>query len=163
MMRVPNPQTNSGGIYFSRIYPWLFLGLIPLVFILSSCGSSPKTLSTASPVSPEELAKTITDQEVKNYAKAVIAIEQFRKTTNQEMTKISEGKSFDGVVCTEPETIGSLPKKMQEVAIVFCTKARKASEDNGLTIPRFNAITFNAKTNGELQKRINEQLITLQK
>jgi hypothetical protein len=158
MKCVPSPQVDS-----RKIYSWLLPCLLPLVFLLPSCGSNPNANSASSVVSAEELAKTITDPEIKNYAKAVVAIEQLRKTTNQEMTKVSEGKPFDEVVCTQQETIASLPTKMQEVAIVFCTKVRKLSEDNGLTIPRFNAITVNAKNNPDLQKKINDQLITLQK
>lgn len=163
MMCVSNSPIKSGGIYFAKIQTGLLYGLIPLVFILSSCGSNPKNSSTASPVSAEELAKTITDKEITNYAKTVVAIEQLRQTTNQEMIKISEGKPFNNVTCTEPETMTSLPTKMQEVAIGFCTKVKLISEENGLIIPRFNAITFNARNNPELQKKINEQLITLQK
>lgn len=151
----------SSQVEFRNIYAWLLPCLFSLIFLLPSCGSSPNAAS--SPVSTEELAKAITDPEIKNYAKAVVAIEQLRKTTNQEMTKISGDKPFDKVACTEPETIANLPPKMQEVAIVFCTKVRKVSEENGLTIPRFNAITVNAKNNPDLQKRINDQLITLQK
>ncbi len=158
MKCVPSSQVDS-----SNPYSWLFICLLPIIFLLPSCGSSPSANSASSLVSPEELAKTITDPEIKNYAQAVVAIEQIRKTTNQEMTKVSEGKSFDGVVCTQPETIASLSTKMQEVAIVFCTKVRKISEDNGLTVPRFNAITVNAKNNPDLQKKINDQLVTLQK
>jgi hypothetical protein len=158
MKCVPSPQVN-----FRKIYSWLLPCLLPLVFLLPSCGSNPKANSASSLVSAEELAKTITDPEIKNYAKAVVAIEQLRKTTNQEMTKVSEGKPFDEVFCTQPETITNLPTKMQEVAIVFCTKVRKLSEENGLTIPRFNAITINAQNNPEVQKRINDQFSTFQK
>lgn len=156
MKCVPSPQVD-----LRKIYTWLLPCLLPVVFLLPSCGSNPNSASSL--VSPEELAKTISDPEIKNYAQAVVAIEQLRKTTNQEMTKVAEGKPFNEVVCTQPETIASLSTKMQEVAIDFCTKVRKLSEENGLTIPRFNAITVNAKNNPDLQKRINDQLTTLQK
>jgi len=162
MMCVSSPPINSSK-YFAKLQTRLVYGLIPLVFILSSCGSNPQNTSTVSPVSPEELAKTITDKEIISYANAVVAIEQLRKTTNQEMIKVSEGKPFNNVTCTEPETITSLPTKMQEVAIGFCTKVRAVSEENGLIVPRFNAITSNARNNLELQKKINEQLLILQK
>lgn len=163
MMCVFNSQINFGRIYSTKIQTGLLYGLILLVFILSSCGSNPKNSSTTSPVSPEELAKTITDKEIANYAKAVMAIEQLRQTTNQEMLKISEGKPFNNVTCTEPETMTSLPPKMQEVAVGFCTKVREIGEENGLIVPRFNAITSNARNNPEIQKKINEQLLILQK
>lgn len=158
MMCVPSLQIN-----FGKSSHWMIFCLVFLVLTLPSCGSNPNTASDVSPVSAEELAKSIPDQEIKNYAKAVVAIEQLRKTTNQEMTKVSEGKTFDKFVCTQPETVASLSPKMQEVAISFCTKVRNISEANGLTIPRFNAITVNAKNNPELQKKINEQLILFQK
>jgi len=136
--------------------------LLPLSFILTSCGSNRNNVPTPTPVSAAELAKNIPDQEIKNYAKAVVAIEQIRKTTNQEMATLAEGKKFDAVHCTQPETISGLPTKMQELAFSFCNKARAISEANGLTIPRFNAITTNAQKNAELQRKITEQLTVLQ-
>jgi len=161
MLYVPSPRLNSGrsGRNFYRS----IAVLLPLIVILSSCGSNSTPTATTPPVSPEELAKAIGDQEIKNYSKAVVAIEQLRKTTNQDMAKVSEGKPFEKVACTQPETISSLSTKMQAVALSFCGKVRDISEANGLTIPRFNAITVNAKTNPDLQKKINDQLLALLK
>jgi len=142
---------------------WLQLATYSLILplILFGCGSSDE--NAALPVSPEELAKSIPDEEVINYAKAVMAIEQLRQTTAQEMRQISGDNSFENISCTQPKTINELTPQMQELAINFCTKVRDISEENSLIIPRFNAITINARNNPDLKKRIDQELISLRK
>ena len=137
--------------------------ILPLILplFLFSCGSGDE--NAALPVSPEELAKSIPDEEVINYAKAVMAIEQLRQTTAQEMRQISGDNSFENISCTQPKTINELTPQMQELAINFCTKVRDISEENSLIIPRFNAITINARNNPDLKKRIDQELISLRK
>ncbi|NJL90429.1 MAG: DUF4168 domain-containing protein [Coleofasciculaceae cyanobacterium SM2_1_6] len=133
--------------------------IVPL--LLFGCGAGDETADL--PVSPEELAKSISDKEIADYAKAVIAIEQLRQTTAQEMQQVSGDNSFANISCTQPKTISELTPQMRELAINFCTNVRTISEANSLIIPRFNAITINARNNPELKKRIDQELISLRK
>lgn len=151
----------------SWIPSWLRLATYSLIFplilplFLLGCGSGEE--NAALPVSPEELAKSIPDEEIVNYAKTVVAIEQLRQTTVQEMRQISGDSSLENVSCTQPKTISELPPQMQELTISFCNRVRAISEENGLIIPRFNAITVNARNNPDLKERIDQELISLRK
>jgi hypothetical protein len=167
-----NPKINPKINYIkfgmkSWLQPWLRLVtyslMLPLMLPLLLFGCGARDEATELPVSPEELAKSIPDEEVVNYAKAVVAIEQLRQTTAQEMRQISGDNSFENISCTQPKTISELAPQMQELAISFCTRVKYISEENGLIIPRFNAITINARDNPELKKRIDQELISLRK
>lgn len=163
MISLLRPQVNFVSSWFRSANSLLIaMMMLTVTLFLVGCGSGENT-STAPPVSPEELAKSIPDEEVINYAKAVIAIEQLRQTTAQEMRQISGDNSFENISCTQPKTINELTPQMQELAINFCTKVRGISEANSLIIPRFNAITVNARNNPDLKKRIDQELISLQK
>lgn len=163
-----NPKINPKVICVkSWIQSWLRLAtyslILPLILPLFLFGCGSRDENAALPVSPEELAKSIPDEEIVNYAKAVMAIEQLRQTTAQEMRQISGDNSFANISCTQPKTINELTPQMQELAIDFCTKVRGISEENSLIIPRFNAITINARNNPDLKKRIDQELISLRK
>jgi hypothetical protein len=138
-----------------RTGQWFSLGLLWVVIgALAGCDpSEPPPL-----VSGEELAKPISEQELRSYAKAYVAIEQLRKTTIQEMN--TANSSPTNVTCTQPQTLEPLSGRPREIALNFCAKAKTISESSGLTILRFNAITLKAQTEPELQKQIAAKVAT---
>ena len=135
--------------------------LAGLTGVLVGCSSnqasdSPTPTSTVS-------AKSITSEEVENYARAVLAIEPSRQTAYSEIQKLTNDEPIPDVTCTKADTIAPLPKKIQDIAVNYCNQSKKIGESYDLTMPQFNAITVSAQSDSELQKRIQNELVRLQR
>lgn len=140
---------------------YLFGWLAGLTAVLAGC-SSPSASDSPTPISTPS-GKSFTTEEVKNYAKAVLAIEPSRQSAYNEIQKLSNDEKVPGITCTKADTIAALPKSIQDIAVNYCNQAKKIGESQGLTMPQFNAITVSAQSNLELQKRIQNELLRLQR
>jgi len=49
------------------------------------------------------------------------------------------------------------------IAVEYCNKSKKIVESNGLTIDKFNAITMTVQSDPNLEKRVQAELLELQK
>jgi hypothetical protein len=108
-------------------------------------------------------AKSITSEEVENYARTVLAIEPSRQTAYSEIQKLTNEENVPDVTCTEVSSVAALPTNIQDIAVNYCNQSKKIGESNGLTISQFNAITVSAQSDSELQKRIQNELVRLQR
>lgn len=129
--------------------------------VLVGCSSnqasdSPTPISTVS-------GKSITSEEVKNYARAVLAIEPSRQAAYSEIQKLTNEEKVPDVTCTEVSSVAALPTSIQDIAVNYCNQSKKIGESNGLTMSQFNAITVSAQSDSELQKRIQNELVRLQR
>lgn len=141
------------------ILGWL-AALAALAAILSGC-ASPTTSSTET-ISPLP-AESISSEDIVSYARAIWAIEPSRQAAYKEIQQIVEEDKIPEINCTKPDTITSLPRNVQDIAVNYCNQAKKIGESNGLTIPQFNGITATAQSNPQLQQRIQNELIRLQR
>lgn len=132
--------------------------LAGLTAVLAGCSSpvseSPTPIPTVTSVSAEE---------IENYAKAVLAIEQSRQAAYNEIQQIHNGKQIADITCTQAKTIASLPSNVQDIAVNYCTQSKKIGESQGLTMYQFNGITVTAQSNPEVLKRIQNELVRLQR
>lgn len=131
--------------------------VVGLTVLLSGCFSTSKT-----PPSPATTPLSVSNEEVKNYARTVIAIEPSRIATYKEIQSLSKSQKPIQVNCSQPDTIKALSRQAQEIAVNYCNQAKKIGESNGLTIARFNEITLTAQSDPELKRRIQNELIRLQ-
>lgn len=136
---------------------WVISWLVGLTFLLSSCSAS----GSNNP-SPATTPLSVSNEEVKNYARTVIAIEPSRIATFKEIKELSKSGKVPAVNCTQQNSLKALSRQAQEIAINYCNQAKRIGESNGLTMARFNAITSTARSNPELQRRIQNELIRLQ-
>ncbi|MGB5960134.1 MAG: DUF4168 domain-containing protein [Coleofasciculaceae cyanobacterium] len=133
--------------------------LAGLIMLLAGC-----TNKAANAPTPAPTMTSVNTEQLKNYARAVLAIEPKRQEAYKEIRK-----SFDGdgkvpeIVCTRTDTIASLDKNVQDIAVNYCNQSKKIAETNSLTIQQFNGITLSAQTDQELQKRIYNELVRLRK
>ncbi|MGC1395383.1 MAG: DUF4168 domain-containing protein [Coleofasciculaceae cyanobacterium] len=133
--------------------------LAGLIMLLAGC-----TNKAANAPTPAPTMTSVSTEQLKNYARAVLAIEPKRQEAYKEIRK-----SFDGdgkvpeIVCTRTDTIASLDKNVQDIAVNYCNQSKKIAETNSLTIQQFNGITLSAQTDQELQKRIYNELVRLRK
>lgn len=131
--------------------------LIGLTAVLAGCSSN----SASNSPSPTPTLSSISAEEIKNYAKAVLEIDSSRRAAYEDIQKLSNDEKIPDVTCTKADTIAALPKSIQVIAVNYCNKSKKIGESHGLTIPQFNAITVSAQSNPDLKKRIQNEIISL--
>ncbi|MEQ9481787.1 DUF4168 domain-containing protein [Coleofasciculus sp. F4-SAH-05] len=105
--------------------------------------------------------QAVTDVEVTNYARAVLAMEPLRQVAYNEIKKIVNGNIPD-IQCHRSETINQLPsQEARKIANTYCNQAL-ALVNNYLTPSRFNQITRLAEKDSNLRQRIQDALQTQQ-
>jgi hypothetical protein len=132
----------------------LLTGLAPNIDHSQSSGLSWENMAQAQ-------AQDFTDQEVTDYARAVLAMEPRRKQAYEEIKGISGG-SVPPVVCSEAKGINDLNRNIRTIAVNYCDQAKKIIESHNLTVARFNAITLAQKSNPAIKARIQAELVRLQ-
>lgn len=106
---------------------------------------------------------SVNAKDIQNYAKAVLAIEPSRITAYNKIQKMINDEKVPDVTCTKTDTIAAIPKGIQDIVVKYCNQAKQIGEKQGLTMPEFNAITNTAQANPELKKRIQDELLRLQR
>jgi hypothetical protein len=141
-------------------FPWTSC-ITALALILSGCASNstPEASPTISPLPPE----TITEEEIKNYAKAIMAIETRRQTAFSEIQQQMNQEPIPNIICTQPESLKELPADVQGIAVNYCNKAKEIGVSQGFNMAQFNAITYTAQLDPDLQGQIQNELIRLQR
>ena len=132
--------------------------LLGVTAIISSCSSN----SASETPSPIATVTTVSVEEVENYAKAVLAIEQSRQAAYSEIQQIINEEQVPNFSCTQADTIYALPGNVRDIAVNYCERAKDIGETQGLTMTQFNAITVTAQSDSELLKRIQNELVRLQ-
>lgn len=108
-------------------------------------------------------AQDVGDEEVKSYAQAVLKAEPVRQTALDEIKGMVDSKNTSSIVCHNPQSLETLPDNAQKIAVGFCNQYKDIVESYGLTITRFNEITVNLQNSPNLEKRIKDELIRIQK
>ncbi len=106
----------------------------------------------------------ISDQEITNYAQAVLAMEPLRQAAYSEIKKIIGG-SIPDIVCDRPRSLRTLPAEAQTIARNYCNQSAAIVANyfpRGRTA-RFNQITARMQTNQRLRRRIQNELVRLQR
>lgn len=104
---------------------------------------------------------SFSNEEITNYARAVLALEARRHQVFNEIKKIVG--SVPRIVCNEQSSIEALPGATpQRLATSYCEEAEKIVEMKGLTINRFNEITDRQQGNPQLRQRIQAEILRLQ-
>lgn len=138
----------------------LVIGAFATVGVLS--GFTPdlsQGLSNAS--SSAAYAQAVSNTEVTNYARAVLAMEPVRQTAFNEIKKIIRG-DIPPIVCHQPRSLNALPGNARKIAVNYCKRSKEIVESNGLRINRFNAITVNLQNDPNLKRRIHNELLRIQ-
>lgn len=140
----------------------LVVGTLTAVGLLS--GFAPD-LSGRSPIlvfSSAAYAQDVSNEEVTNYARAVLKMEPVRQEAYDEIKKIIGSSNVPAIVCHKPESLSALPANAQGIAKNYCDRSKEIVESNGLSITRFNAITVNLQNDSNLKNRIHDELIRVQ-
>jgi hypothetical protein len=130
----------------------LLLGLVPAL--------QPQSLELS--FNQAAHAQAVTSEEVRNYARSVLAIEPIRQTAYNEIKRISGSEQVPPIACHRPDSLNNLGREIREIAVQYCNDSITVVEDNDLSINRFNTITSSLQSDPSLATRIQEELLRLQ-
>jgi hypothetical protein len=99
-----------------------------------------------------------TDAQIRSYARSVLLIEDRRKQAFQAITRIL-GKSPPPIACDRRESFRDLPADAQRIAVDYCNSSKKIVENSGLSPAQFNAITTRIRSDNQLKKRIQDEIL----
>jgi hypothetical protein len=138
----------------------LFLGTLSALGILT--GFVPHFTPNLAPSigTSSALAQGITPEEISNYARSILAIEQQRSQAYQEVEAIL--RYVPAIDCRNTDSVNQLDRDVRVIVVNYCEGSKNLVINNGLTITRFNEITETVKTNPELETRLREALSRLQ-
>lgn len=99
-----------------------------------------------------------TAEKVRDYAKAVLAIEPIRVNSFKTVRRM-----MNGTVPTDVCRQGRLPGDVRLICDGFLDDSARIIRQHNLSISEFNDITQRSKTDPKLMKQIQQELIRLQK
>lgn len=105
-------------------------------------------------------AQTITPEEMGNYARSIVAIEQQRSQAYQEVESILN--YVPAIDCRNTDSVNQLDREVKTIVVNYCEGSKNLVTSNGLTIQRFNEITELVKTNPQSEQQLREALSRLQ-
>ncbi|WP_008319299.1 DUF4168 domain-containing protein [Leptolyngbya sp. PCC 6406] len=112
---------------------------------------------------------TVTNQEVTQYAQAVLQMDGYRNEAYTEiknlLLEVNVELSAVTLGCSEsnlPGVTRRVRRQVENIMITYCNRARDIVDQNGLTAQRFNEITAAHRENEALAERIRQELSRLQ-
>ncbi len=102
-------------------------------------------------------AQAVDPQQITQYARAALKIEQIRQRAYADAKRILSG-SVPLDVCRQ----ANIPQSVQAICTDFLDKSEGIIRGSGLTVPQFNEITRLRKSNPEVQQQIQNELIKVQ-
>ncbi|MEM1239471.1 MAG: DUF4168 domain-containing protein [Cyanobacteria bacterium P01_H01_bin.26] len=110
-------------------------------------------------------AQTFTDEEIGNYAAAVLAMEDMRVQTYSEISDLMTSEQLDvtryDLRCLSANTL-ELPRavrsQVRRLLITYCNDAQQIVEDTGLTVQMFNTITVTHRQDDTLTEQIQLEI-----
>jgi hypothetical protein len=113
----------------------------------------------------------ISNEEITQYARAVLQIDQYRSDAYTEIKDILLSFDMDvseiDVTCSNTQNLSSVPRsvrrQVREILTNYCNQSQDAVEDTGLSPRRFNEITEAHEADQTIFERIQQELIRLQR
>ncbi len=136
-------------------YP-LSIGVVACLCLLS--GFTPSLLGQPSKLffGTVVYAQEFKDQELRNYVKAAIDLDQLRLDTRQKIENINREDGVPpNIVCNEPDSLEGLTEHIRNLVLTFCNDSRTIIEREGLDVSRFNAIRKKYETDPEFKELID--------
>lgn len=114
-------------------------------------------------------AQNFTDEEIVNYATAVLAMEPSRRQAYAEIADLMSSAGLDvlryDLRCLSLDAL-ELPRAVRRpvsyLLINYCNDAKEIVEETGLTVQTFNSITVNHQEDETLAEQIQSELSSLQ-
>ena len=142
----------------------LFVGSITTISLLF--GIVPELSGHFLAFSSLAYAQEVRNEEVTNYARAVLAMEPIRQQTRDKLKQIVGATNVPRFFACSPEKVNGLSDTARDTIDNYCTAAQNIVSSNNLTIKQFNditnAISGNPPADPVLKQRVQEELIRIQ-
>lgn len=109
----------------------------------------------------QEVAQEYDQQQLRRYAEALLEIEPLREKTYQEIQTLLNSE-VPNIACNREDSYQDLPREVRSLIITYCNQSRAVVEGQGLTVSQFNQITTQVRSNSELKKQIQQEMLQLQ-
>lgn len=148
---------NSKTLFYALISTGITLSTWLIGFSANPSGQG--LTATWGEIAQAQDSQTFSDQDIKNYARAVLALESRRYEVINEIKKIVG--EVPRIVCDEPSSINALPGNAPRLAVSYCEQAKRVIETKGLTVTRFNDMTRRQQTDPKFRQRIQSEILRL--
>jgi hypothetical protein len=147
-----------------RLPQSLLVGMVSTLSLLMGVAPSQDvalpTLVIGSPAYAQDL---ISNDDVQNYARSVLAIEPLRLDAYNAIKRITGSENVPAIACHQPRSLNNLSRNIRQIAIDYCAQSIQIVERNSLTISRFNVITTALQNDPDLAARIQEAMMQIQR
>ncbi|MEL7034808.1 MAG: DUF4168 domain-containing protein [Cyanobacteria bacterium J06592_8] len=106
-----------------------------------------------------QVNQDFTDEEITNYARAVLSLESRRHQVFNEIKKVMG--DVPRIVCDQRSSIDSLPGNAPQLAVSYCQQAERIIKSRGLTVARFNEITLRQQNDPEFRQKIQAEILKI--
>lgn len=104
----------------------------------------------------------INANDIDNYARAVLSIEDIRLSTLGNVQSILGEAALPTIACHQEDSLSSLPANAQQLIVTFCQDSIGFVQQNDLSVEQFNYMTNEQQTDDALKTAIQDALIRLQ-
>lgn len=121
-------------------------------------------LAQKSPLSLDNAAyaQSLNQDEIRNYAQAVLAMEPLRQSAYNDIKRIIGSEPPD-IVCSQPSSFNNLPRNARNIAVNYCNRSREIVRRYFNDLSRFNTITEQVRNNADLKRQVQNTMIELQR
>lgn len=147
---------NQGNDKYMKFASQLFM-VLGLSLSAVTMGLVPEYQQGSLIIQNQVRAQNVSDEDLRKYAQAAIAIENLRQTTYSNIES-AIGKSSGQMSCNQRQSFSQLPDNARRMAIEYCDQSEVIVRNNGLTVNRFNQITQQVKDNPSLKQRLQSIL-----
>lgn len=147
---------NQGNGKYMKVASQLLMAL-GLSLSAVSLGVVPEYGQGSVTIPSQAMAQSVSDEDLRKYAQAAIAIENLRQTTYSNIEGVI-GKSMGQMSCNQRQSFSQLPENARKMALEYCEQSEVIVQNNGLTVNRFNQITQQLKQNTSLKQRLQSIL-----
>jgi hypothetical protein len=107
-------------------------------------------------------AQSVSQEEIRNYASAVLAMEPLRQSAYDDIKRIIRAEP-PNIVCSQPSSFNSLPRNARDIAVNYCNRSREIVRRYFNDLSRFNTITERVRTDNDLERKVQNAMIELQR
>ncbi|MEC4805941.1 MAG: DUF4168 domain-containing protein [Jaaginema sp. PMC 1079.18] len=118
--------------------------------------NAPFSLETAA------YAQSVSNDDIRNYAQAVLAMEPLRQSAYNDIKRII-GSEPANIVCSQPSSFNNLPRNARNIAVNYCNRSREIVRRYFSDLSRFNTITEQVQGSDDLKRKVQNAMIELQR
>lgn len=149
---------------FKRLPQSLLIGILSTLGCLASVvPSQHSALPDLVIGSPAYAQDAVSNAEVQNYARSVMAIEPLRQEAYNAIKQITGSDNVPPIACHQPRSLNNLNRNIRQIAVDYCRRSISIVESNSLTISRFNVVTTALQNDPDLAARIQEAMVQIQR